>query len=405
MKNLSIINRTAILFLLFQGFPIICEAQGKYKIDGTITGFSDGKIYMLTESKIDSVQVTKGKFHISGELQAPVEYMGLAKTSDEREMIDKAYVSFFVEAAPMTLQLNYADFSITKMKGSKTQEDVFKCTAITDKIRLKYKKELDHFDAVEKKYDDAVNAKKSEEVLEAIKYESNDARSLLWPMYKETEEVHIKFMKDNPQSYYSMYLLSIYTDKLTYAEAKSYYDSFNPLYKKGELSESLAADIEKMKKGIPGAAAGPFKTKDINGNPLKLEDFKGKYVLIDFWASWCVPCRKGNPHLLKLYEEYKPKGLEILGVAHDDENEDKWKKAVEKDGIGVWRHVLAGVQYKEGTYERINLDQDISEGYNISSLPTKILVDPKGMIVARYDGAEDDDKKMDQDLAAIFAKK
>lgn len=404
MKHLNII-KIAILCLLFQGFATECKAQGKYTIDGTVTGLSDGKIYLLVGKKTDSIQVTKGKFKVSGELQNPVEYMAFAKTSDPRKMTEKSYVSFFGEAAPMVLQFNYTDFNIKKLSGSKAQDDSFRYDALTDKIRLKYKKELDHFDAIRKKYDDAAKAKKSEEVLEAIKYEDNDARGKLEPMYKEYEETALKFIKDNPQSYYSMYLLRFYTSKLTYAEAKSYYDSFNPLYKKGELGESLAADIEKMKKGIPGAAAGPFNTKDINGNPLKLEDFKGKYVLIDFWASWCVPCRKGNPHLLKLYAEYKPKGLEILGVSDDDRGEDKWKKAVEKDGIGVWHHVLRGLQYKEGTYDRINVDQDISEGYNIHVLPTKILVDPNGIIVARYDGGEEDDKKMDADLAAIFAKK
>lgn len=404
MKNLNII-KIAIFSVLFIGFTNECEAQGKYKIDGTVTGFNEGKIYVLTGNKIDSVQVTKGKFQISGNLENPVENIALAKVSDTRKMTDKTYVSLFVEAVPMTLQVNYADFPNAKLKGSKAQDDAYKYNAITQNIKLKYKKELDHFDAIRKKYDDAREAKKSEEVLEAIKYEDNDARGRLEPMYKDYETASLKFMKDNSQSYYSLYLLRSYSSKLTYDEAKAYYDSFNPLYKKGELAKELVTEIENMKKGVPGAQAGPFNKNDINGNPIKLEDFKGKYVLIDFWASWCVPCRKGNPHLLKLYAEYKPKGLEILGVSDDDRNEDKWKKAVEKDGIGVWRHVLRGLQYKEGTYERINIDQDISEGYNIHVLPTKILVDPNGIVVARYDGGEEDDPRMDADLKRIFANK
>ncbi|WP_343590864.1 redoxin domain-containing protein [Flavobacterium sp.] len=404
MKNLNII-KTALVCLLFQGFANNCEAQGKFKIDGTVTGLADGKIYFMHGKKTDSVQVNKGKFQITGELQDPVEYVAFANTSDQRKMTEKAYVSLFAEASPMILQLNYADLSKSKLKGSKAQDDAYKYNAITDKIRLKYKKELDQFDAIRKKYDDARAAKKSEEVLEAIKYEDNDARGRLEPMYKEYENASFQFMKDNPKSYYSLFLLRMNTRNLKYDEAKAYYDSFNPLYKKGEMAKSLEADIENMKKGVPGAPAGPFNTVDINGNPLKLEDFKGKYLLVDFWASWCVPCRKGNPHLLKLYGEYKPKGLEILGVSDDDRAHDKWRKAVEKDGIGVWKHVLRGYELKEGTYEKINPEKDISEGYNIHVLPTKILVDPNGIIVARYDGGEDDDARMDADLKRIFANK
>lgn len=404
MKKLNFI-KIAILSLVFLGFTANCEAQGKYKIDGTITGLSDGKIYVFTGKKIDSVAVTKGKFQISGELQSAVDAITFAKSSNPMSRDEKGYLRLFIESVPMTLQVNYADFTKGKLKGSKTQDDVYKYNAIVEKVRSKYKKELDHFDAIRKKYEDARIAKKSEEVLEAIKYEDNDARERLEPMYKETEQASLKFIKDNSQSYYSMFLLRYSLRNMKYAEAKSIYDSFNPKYKNGELGKELSTEIEDMKKGIPGAVAGPFNTKDINGNALKLEDFKGKYVLIDFWASWCVPCRKGNPHLLKLYSEYQPKGLEILGVSDDDRDHEKWKKAVEKDGIGVWKHVLRGLQFKEGTHEKINIDQDISEGYNISTLPTKILVGPNGIIVARYDGSEEDDKKMDQDLATIFKAK
>lgn len=404
MKHLNVI-KMAILSLLFQGFTTKCEAQGKYKIDGTVTGFTDGKLYILAGTKIDSVQVAKGKFQIIGETKDPVESIAIAKSSGRRGIDEKSYLQLFVEAVPMTLQLNYADFANGKLKGSKTQDDVYRYKIITDKINLKYKKDLDHFHTIRKKYDAAANAKKSEEVLEAIKYEDSNARDRLEPMYKEHEAATLKFIKDNSQSYYSLYLFRFSLRNLKYDQAKSYYDSFNPLYKKSGLGTDLVTEINNMKKGVQGAAAGPFNTKDINGNAIKLDDFKGKYVLIDFWASWCVPCRKGNPHLLKLYSEYNPKGLEILGVSDDDKDELKWKKAVEKDGIGVWRHVLRGLQYKEGTYERINVKEDISEGYNIHSLPTKILVDPKGIIVARYDGGEEDDKKLDQDLAAIFAAK
>ncbi|HEU0126518.1 MAG TPA: DUF4369 domain-containing protein, partial [Flavobacterium sp.] len=142
MKKLNVI-KIAVLGLLFQGFTMDCEAQGKYKIDGTVTGLSDGKLYVFSGNKVDSVKVTKGKFQISGEFKDPVENLGIAKISDFSKMNDKMYVSLFAEAVPMTLQLNYADFPASKLTGSKTQDDVAKFNAITAKIKSKYKKELD----------------------------------------------------------------------------------------------------------------------------------------------------------------------------------------------------------------------------------------------------------------------
>ncbi|MDY7396946.1 TlpA disulfide reductase family protein [Aureibaculum sp. 2210JD6-5] len=240
--------------------------------------------------------------------------------------------------------------------------------------------------------------------MEVIKYEDNDARNKLEPMWNEQREATIKFIKENPKSYISMYNLLFLLGDMQYNEAKAFYDNFDSKYSDTKWAKKLSEEIEKLKKGVPGAMAGDFNATDINGNPIKLADFKGNYLLIDFWASWCVPCRKGNPHLISLYKKYNPKGLEILGVSDDDRNPDAWRKAIKKDNIGIWRHVLRGLEYKEGTHERINIDKDISEGYNIHTLPTKILINPEGMIVGRYGGGGGTDEDLDRDLAEIFEK-
>ncbi|RYG08102.1 MAG: TlpA family protein disulfide reductase, partial [Chitinophagaceae bacterium] len=138
---------------------------------------------------------------------------------------------------------------------------------------------------------------------------------------------------------------------------------------------------------------------DIGGKPLSLADFKGKYVLLDFWASWCVPCREGNPHLKKLYAQYKNKGLEIIGVSDDDSKPYAWKAAVAQDQIGMWKHVLRGLKRVGDTYDRTN---DISENFGIHTLPTKILIDRNGKIVGRYGGGGESDEAMDKKLAEIF---
>src|SRR5690606_35082369 len=127
--------------------------------------------------------------------------------------------------------------------------------------------------------------------------------------------------------------------------------------------KELAAEIAKLKSGSVGATATDFSGMDIQGKPLKLSDYRGKYVLLDFWASWCVPCRKGNPHLLQLYGKYKKKGFEIIGVSDDDSNEKAWRKAVDQDKIGVWKHVLRGLKTTpQGGFDK---SEDKSEAYGI----------------------------------------
>ena len=114
-----------------------------------------------------------------------------------------------------------------------------------------------------------------------------------------------------------------------------------------------------------------------------------------------VPCRSGNPHLIKLYEKYHTKGVEFIGISDDDSNPKAWHKAVEKDGIGIWHHVLRGLKQTKKGFDKTN---DITEGYAVHSIPTKILIDPQGIIVGRYGGVGEDDEAMDKMFEEIFGK-
>ena len=158
-------------------------------------------------------------------------------------------------------------------------------------------------------------------------------------------------------------------------------------------------DIESLRLGVPGTEAYAFAATDINGKEFRLAGLRGKVVLLDFWASWCAPCRASNPHLKELYAKYKDKGFEVVCIADDDTNPDAWRQAVEKDGIGAFHHVLRGFKMADGVQDH---SADISEHYGIHFLPTKILVGKNGMIVGRYGGGEVE--QLDAKLAEIFGK-
>jgi len=220
------------------------------------------------------------------------------------------------------------------------------------------------------------------------------------PMNREMGKMEMDFIKANPNAYLSAILLSQRVSGMRLEESSALFESFTSSVKESKAGKEVMTAIKKLQNGSPGALAYSFSAEDINGKMLNLADFKGKkYVLLDFWASWCVPCRAGNPHLLSLYSKYKEKGLEIVGVSDDDSNQQAWRNAVQKDGIQVWMHVLRGLKRTPQGYDK---SKDISGPYGITSLPTKVLIDQQGMIVGRYGGGGQSDGDLDKKLAEIF---
>jgi peroxiredoxin len=117
-----------------------------------------------------------------------------------------------------------------------------------------------------------------------------------------------------------------------------------------------------------GNAASDLSLPDINGNMINLSGLKGKVVLLDFWASWCVPCRRNNPHLLKLYHKYHSKGLEIYGVSLDNDH-DNWKEAVSQDHM-EWIQVIDDKGW----------DASSALAYGVDMIPSSFLIDKYGVI-------------------------
>lgn len=190
-----------------------------------------------------------------------------------------------------------------------------------------------------------------------------------------------------------------YYRTLTADSLQLYYDAMGYILKESIYGDQLKDVIRRKKIRLPANRAADFSTVTNTNQTISLSDFKGRYVLLDFWAHWCVPCRKSSPDLIKLFNKYHDKGLEIIGVADDDFEQLEWRKAIENDKIGIWYNVLRGL--KKNKLEEIDKTESLNDIYNVHALPTRILIDHSGMIIGTYEGT-DADEKLQKKLSKLF---
>jgi thiol-disulfide isomerase/thioredoxin len=248
----------------------------------------------------------------------------------------------------------------------------------------------------------AKKAQKDDATLDSLRNLAAAIHDQFDPYFARIAQVNYAFFAAHPQSYATAFYLQYHINDLTLDSLQMFYNNLGTIVQQSRYGKNINKEIEKLRAGSPGSTAKDFTATDINGNTLTLSDLKGKYVLIDFWASWCVPCRKSMPHVKELYTQYKNKGLEIIGVSDDDNDSTAWKKAVEKDGTGIWHNVLRGLDWTKLRNNEKN-EKDISDKFGIYSLPTKILINREGIIIGRYDkGTDEEALVMDKKLDEVF---
>lgn len=204
-------------------------------------------------------------------------------------------------------------------------------------------------------------------------------------LYRQKRIMKQQFVEDHPDSYISLYALEENNGMYSADSYALAYEKLSDRLKKTHAAQSIRDRIAALKKLTPiGTYAQNFTRKDQNGKTIRLSDFKGKLVILDFWGSWCGACRQSHPHLKQLYASYKSKGLEIIGIANENVHGGKtplskgkaaWLAAIKKDDVN-WVHVLND----EGTG-----DMDIVKAYQVGAYPTKFLLDKDGKILLRIE--------------------
>ena len=198
----------------------------------------------------------------------------------------------------------------------------------------------------------------------------------LWH-YQQKEDLK-RFIDENPNLFINLITLQQLGNV---AEYFNYYEmvsrNLDSLYPNNFWVNDIKEKVLSEKNTAIGAQAPNFKINDSHGNPFELSTLKGSYVLLDFWASWCVPCRRENPLIVDLYKKYHPMGLEIVGISLDDTTKSidakaDWLKAINQDGL-EWKQVS----------QLIGFESSVCLDYGLTSIPSTFLLDENGIIIAR----------------------
>ena len=260
-------------------------------------------------------------------------------------------IPFMLENANITVNAGQAGLTVTGSEGQKIYDQFMAINTTTQQEAMKLQQEYQAANG---------DQAKMQAVQEAYAKLMTDAQA------KETE-----LIKANPDSYVSTFVIVSSMGQMEYEQLKERYNLLGEKAKASAQGKAIAAQIAKLESTAIGQIAPNFTITTPEGESISLYDIKGKVKLIDFWASWCGPCRGENPHVVEIYKEYHPKGLEIFGVSLDN-NKEAWVKAIADDGL-VWKH---GSDLKGWQSAPAQL-------YSVSGIPHTVLLDENNKIIAK----------------------
>ena len=350
------------IFTLLIAFTIIsCNTNSDFfSLEGKAIGFEDGtKIIVNTVNNnqprpIDTLIVTAGSF--KGQYPKN-EVLSINLLQVENV---KANVLYFPENSDLKATL-YKDSIQSSFVTGGQQNDSYRAFTKQLKKFNKVKVEKSELFKQARREQDGILANDLQAEIQDISVQENDYKT--------------QFISENPNSLFSVLLLTELVSKkeISSADASTIMKSYSPKIAATSSSKSLKTMIESMKKADVGGAAPDFSAPTPDGNTLALSDVLGKYTIIDFWASWCRPCRQENPNVVRVYNEYHDKGLNIISVSLDKAGQkDRWLKAIETDQMD-WEHVSNLKGWNE----------PIAKMYNVRSIPATFLLDENGNIIAK----------------------
>lgn len=357
-------------------FFVLISCNKEYKIEGTALDVKDGtKAILLTSNEVGGPQpkdtsiVINGKFEFEGKASLPeVAFVAF-------EMENGTSLPFILENGSIKLNYDSKNIQNSNISGTLNNDLYSKYNLDNKDIFIKAKKINDeNFMILSKKPETEEDKAKVNAVMEKFK-----------ALQKEMNVKSKKFIEANPNTFVSVLLTEnlFFKGVLTDVETEKIIQDLDATLKKTKSAESIKKMLDIKKKSKQKNVkenkkqAILFSGKTPEGKTVSLKESLGKVTIIDFWASWCGPCRKENPNVVALYTELHTKGLNIIGVSLD-EDASKWKEAITKDKL-TWTQVSNLKGWKD----------PIAKLYNVEQIPTTFILDEKGIIVAKDLRGED----------------
>lgn len=330
-----------------------------YTVDGVVKNYKNNYIYLSHkwDDKIytDSTKVADGKFKFAGKSQEPNMYWFTFTNNPNNQPI-----IFYMDPGKTTVNMNMDSLGNLAIKGGPSQKDYEEYKAMMMQFQMQQQQIVNEYNTARNNNDMNTMQAKQAEFEKFI------------PTVKEGLK---NYIKTHPKSAVSGYVIyAEYANQAFNFTAEETEEGIKALDK--SIMETkygkLAADrLALMRGSAIGNVVYDFKQNTADGKTIKLSDYRGKYLLVDFWASWCGPCRMENPNVVAAYKKYKDKGFTILGVSFD-QDKAKWLSAVEKDQL-TWDQVS----------DLKGWGNEAARIFSISSIPQNILIDKDGKILEK----------------------
>lgn len=368
-----------ILFLLTASVAIISCSKvkdGEYLITGTATGIENGKTIILQgldpttkmAVALDTVKVENGKFEIKGKVTEPAFHTLIVQGAN-------GPVPFILETGEITVAIDKDSIHKSKVSGTYNNDEYVK---FNEDLTKTQKSLVDFQKKNTQKMQQAQQAQDTATINGLMK----QYMTLQTEVQENSKKKYLAYAETHPKAFISALIIqSMVSDpSADIKKTESLYNALDESLKNSTPGKEIKAKLGQAKLPAVGASAAPvgspnwradFSAPNPEGKVVSLKESLGKVTIVDFWASWCGPCRKENPNVVAIYKELHSKGLNIIGVSLDKEK-SKWTEAIAKDGL-TWTHV-SNLKFWE---------EPIAKQYGVESIPATFILDASGKIVAQ----------------------